>query len=126
MAMAHILVVEDETTTAMQYEHWLKRAGYTVDIASSVDDALEKAKEVSPDLLLVDILLDKGKDKPEKDGVDFVEEMQARGENIPVIYATGHFDDDPTKERADMTKPFRFWYKPITETQLLEAVEMAL
>ena len=56
-----ILVVEDENIVALDIENRLKNLGFTVlPVISSGEEAVEKAYEYKPDLILMDILL-KGK-----------------------------------------------------------------
>jgi len=63
---ASILVVEDESLVAKDIQNRLKKFGYNVPaIATSGEEAIKKAGEFSPDLVLMDIRL-KGK----MDGVE--------------------------------------------------------
>jgi len=58
---ASILVVEDESLVAKDIQNRLKKFGYNVPaIATSGEEAIKKAGEFSPDLVLMDIRL-KGK-----------------------------------------------------------------
>ncbi|MBI5207156.1 MAG: response regulator [Candidatus Firestonebacteria bacterium] len=53
-----ILVVEDESIVAMHISESLKKMGYSVPaIAVSGEDAVMKALEIKPDLILMDIVL---------------------------------------------------------------------
>lgn len=56
-----ILLVEDNPQIIDLYTTVLKNAGFTVDLAGTVDEALEKAKQLQPDLILLDIMLPGGK-----------------------------------------------------------------
>jgi len=61
MNEASILVVEDESLVAKDIQNRLKKFGYNVPaIATSGEEAIKKAGEFSPDLVLMDIRL-KGK-----------------------------------------------------------------
>ena len=51
---AKLLVVDDEPRTAQLTAELLRRAGYSVDVASSGTEALELIRSVSPDLMLLD------------------------------------------------------------------------
>ena len=58
LKQSKILVVEDEALTGMELEKKLVQWGYdVVGIVSSGEDAVEKALELEPDLILMDILL---------------------------------------------------------------------
>lgn len=75
MAATKILVVEDEGLTAMEIQRKLKNWGYDVpSFAFSRKEAVKKAKEIKPDLILMDIML-KGKG----DGIDAAQEIKELG-----------------------------------------------
>jgi PleD family two-component response regulator len=59
MKGSRILVVEDERITALDIKYRLEDLGYIVTAAvSSGQDAIEKAEETKPDLVLMDIMID--------------------------------------------------------------------
>jgi len=56
--MSKILVVEDEAIILLQLEEILHAIGYTVaGLAASGEDAVEKARRLKPDLVLMDIVM---------------------------------------------------------------------
>jgi len=57
---AKILVVEDDPDIIESVRLVLESAGYEVDSATSVPEALEKVEEVKPDLVLLDIMMPDG------------------------------------------------------------------
>ncbi|WP_392530827.1 response regulator [Nostoc sp. C117] len=120
MTKAKILVVEDEAIVAKDLQYRLKKFGYTVpEIASSGEEAINKAVEISPDLVLMDIRL-KGK----MDGIEAAQEIYKRLD-IPVIYLTAYADDN-TLERAKITEPFGYLLKPFKEKELQTNIEITL
>ena len=119
MADARILVVEDEGIVAEDLSQVLERLGYKVaDIIAEGEKVLDRARELNPDLVLMDIVL-----KGEKSGIDVAGELSR--ENIPVIYVTAHADE-ATLEKAKRTGPFGFILKPFEEQALKSTIEMAL
>jgi len=117
---AHILVVEDENIVAKDIEHRLKALGYNVSaLASSGEEALQKARDACPDLVLMDIRL-----KGAMDGVDTAEELR-RQFNVPVVYLTAYADAN-TLQRAKVTQPFGYILKPFEERELYTCIEVAL
>lgn len=56
-----ILLVEDNPEIIDLYTTVLKMGGFDVQLASTVDDALEMAKQFLPELILLDIMLPGGK-----------------------------------------------------------------
>jgi len=115
-----ILVVEDESVIAMHISSSLKKLGYTVlSVLSRGEDAIQKAEELRPDLILMDIML-----KGEMDGIEATEQIQSRF-NIPVAYLTAH-GDEATLQRAKISEPFGYILKPFKEKELHVAIEIAL
>lgn len=113
-----ILIVEDESITALGIKHKLERLGYSVvDIESSGSGAIEKAQELEPDLILMDIVL-----KGEMDGIEAAQKIKL---DIPIIYLTAYFDDG-TLQRARSTKHYGYITKPFTDGNLKSAIEIAL
>ena len=120
MAKARILVVEDDNIIVMELEDRLQRLGYTVCATmASGEEALEKAEEMHPDLVLMDIRL-----KGAMDGIEAAAAIRARFD-IPAVYVTAYADKD-TLQRAKITEPYGYIIKPFEERELHIAVEMAL
>ncbi len=76
-----ILIIEDEKVLLDLLEKRMKAEGYEVIIAFDGEDGIRKAKEYSPNLILLDIVM------PKKDGFEVMEELAADQElkKIPVI-----------------------------------------
>lgn len=120
MAYAQILIVEDEEFEAMLIQDALKRLGYEIaGIASSGEEAVKKAEELRPDLVLMDIVL-KGK----MDGIEAANQIH-KCCDIPVIYLTG-LTGDQLLERVELTEPFGYILKPFQERELHTVIEIAL
>jgi len=115
-----ILVVEDGLIMARDIEARLKKMSYdVVGIAGSGDEAVRKAKDLSPDLVLMDVNLKGG-----VDGIHAAELIRGRAD-IPVVYITG-YSDVQTLRRARATDPFGYILKPFEERELHGTIEMAL
>lgn len=115
-----ILVVEDEIITARDIEAKLKKLGHgVVGIASSGEEAIQKAAELTPDMILMDITLE-GK----MDGIEASIEID-KHQNIPIIYLTAH-TDLITLHRAKVTEPHGYIVKPFTQRDLIITISMAL
>lgn len=120
MPAAKILIVEDEGLTAMELQRKLKLTGYDVPtFAFSGKEAIKKAEEIKPDLVLMDIFL-KGK----IDGIDAAEEIK-KNMGIPIIFLTAHGDKN-TQERAKGTEPFAYLLKPFDIDLLRQNIDQAL
>ena len=120
MINAQVLVVEDDGIIALDVESQLKSIGYSVSaLASSAEEALAKAAETQPDLVLMDIRL-----KGELDGIAAAEQIRRRY-GIPVVYLTAHADDE-TLSRAKRTEPAGYVLKPVDTRELHASIELAL
>ena len=120
MKAAQILVVEDENIVAKDVENRLKNMGYKVPAVSATgEDAIMKAEEHRPDLVLMDIML-----KGTMDGVTAAEKIRHQF-NIPVIYVTA-YSDQSTLDRAKISEPYGYLLKPFEERELHSTIEMAL
>ncbi|MBV8813093.1 MAG: response regulator [Verrucomicrobia bacterium] len=104
----HALIVEDEAKAATFLFKGLTENGWTVDIASDGRAALAFLREISYEIVLLDVLL------PGCDGWSVIRQMRAAGVTTPVIFLTAR---DSLGERirgldsgADdyLVKPFAF------------------
>ncbi|OUL22604.1 hybrid sensor histidine kinase/response regulator [Nostoc sp. T09] len=115
-----ILVVENEIIIACDIKTCLEKAGYTVPaIAAYGKQAIAKAAELRPDLVLMDVML-----KGEMSGIEAAAEIGTRF-NIPVVYLTA-YSDPSNLQKAKTTQPFGYILKPFEETQLITTIEIAL
>ena len=120
MARVDVMVVEDEAIVAKDIQRQLTRFGYGVAaLASSGEEAVEKAAQVHPDLVLMDIRL-----KGELDGIQATQEIR-RQSDIPVVYLTAYADEQ-TAERAKATEPNGYLLKPFEGRELQMAIEIAV
>jgi len=120
MVKSKILVVEDERIVAEDIRENLERLGYAVlDIASSGTEAIEKAEELHPDLIMMDIRL-----KGSMNGIEATHRIHQQLD-VPIIYLTAYADED-TLQRAKQTQPFGYLIKPFKEKELHTTIEVAL
>lgn len=85
--LRRLLVVEDESLMSSLLAEVLTAAGFEVDIASNVLDALESVKEFDPDAALLDISLGEG-----PSGLDLAHVLHAQRPDIALIFLTKHPD----------------------------------
>jgi len=120
MAIARILIVEDEILIARKIESSLCQLGYeVVGIASDAEVAIQKTTESYPDLVLMDIVI-----QGDRDGVTVAQQLRDRFQ-IPVIYLTAYADEE-TLQRAKLTQPLGYILKPFNRRDLRVAIEIAL
>ncbi len=119
MEKTRILVVEDESIVALDIKKRLERLGYAVAAtAYSGSEAIERAGETHPDVVLMDIRM-----PGSMDGIDAAAQIREQFD-IPVVYLTA-YGDEATLERAKVTKPFGYIIKPFDDRDLRVAVEIA-
>lgn len=82
--MKTVLVVDDEKDIVQLIRYNLEREGFKVESASDGNEALKKAVDLKPDVILLDIML------PGKDGYDVIKSLNQseKTANIPVIFLT--------------------------------------
>jgi DNA-binding NarL/FixJ family response regulator len=115
-----ILIVEDEAIVAMDLEQRLGGLGYAVaGTVTNADDALMKAVELQPQLVLMDIALSNG-----SDGIEAAKRIRGKLD-IPIVYLSAHADV-ATLERAKVTEPSGYVVKPYNERELHATIELAL
>jgi DNA-binding response OmpR family regulator len=100
-----ILVVEDEPTLQETIAYNLSKEGYEVEVAGDGHTALETARRMGPNLLLLDIML------PGLDGLEITRILR-REMNVPIIMLTARDDEIDRVVGLEMgaddylTKPF--------------------
>jgi CheY-like chemotaxis protein len=120
MDKTKVMVVEDERIVARDLARQLTDLGYdVVATAYSGEEAVQKAGELHPDLVLMDIVLS-GK----MDGIQAAEKITAHS-GTPVVYLTS-YADDKTFGRAKLTGPSGYILKPVEKKQLHVALELAM
>ena len=116
-----ILVVEDDAIISELIMWRLKDMGYSnTTFVTSGEEAIEKAKQVYPDLVLMDITLE-----GDLDGIDTIIEIKKFLPGVPFVYLSSHMEDDII-ERALATRPSGYIAKPFEDFELRMGIEIAL
>ncbi|MBU0458755.1 response regulator [Patescibacteria group bacterium] len=89
-----VLIVEDEKPLAHALELKLSHEGFETQIVSDGAQALEKAKEFKPDIILLDLIM------PCMDGFTFLEELKKEGAKTAVIVLS-NLGQDEDRKRAE-------------------------
>ena len=114
-----IMVVEDESIVRMDVSLMLEDAGYSV-VAQAGDGekAVEQAFEHKPDLIIMDIKM------PKLNGLK-ASEIISKKTGTPILLLTAYSQKEFV-DKAKNANIFGYLVKPITETSLIPAVEIAL
>src|SRR4051794_14913730 len=84
-----VLVVEDDPSIAIGLRINLEREGYEVHVAEDGERGLELARSISPDLLVLDVML------PKRNGLEVLHQLRIEGQMMPIIILsakTGEMD----------------------------------
>ena len=113
-----IVVAEDESLIRMDIVETLRDQGF--DVVGEAGDglkAIELAKELKPDLMVMDIKM------PDMDGLSAAEQIAKL--RIPVVFLTA-FNQQELVTRASEVGAMAFLVKPFSPEDLLPAIEVAL
>lgn len=117
---ATVLIVEDQRLVAADLAIQLRSFGYRiVGFASSGAEAITKARELSPGVVLMDINLE-----GEMDGTEAARQIRSFS-GCAIVFLTA-FSDVATLERAKLAEPGGYVVKPASPVELRCAVEVAL
>ncbi len=114
-----ILLVDDQDTIRFFLEKTLRQEGYEAVTARTGAEAIEKAREVVPDLVLLDLKL------PDMDGLEVLRRIKEVFPEIGVVMITA-FGDIETAVTAMKHGAFDFVSKPINLEQLLMVIRKGL
>jgi response regulator NasT len=117
-AAVRILVAEDEALIRLDLAEMLQEAGYdVVGQASNGEQAVEMAKELTPDLVIMDVKM------PVMDGITAAEEIGS-AKICPVVMLTA-FSQTELVERARDAGVMAYIVKPFTANDLAPAIDIA-
>lgn len=112
-----VIIVEDDLILNLLYESYLERLGFQTEGELVYGKtAIEVAKELEPDLIIMDISLE-----GEIDGIEAMLEIRKFSE-VPVIYITGNSDPYHV-ERAKETNFLDYLTKPIEFDDLKQSID---
>ncbi len=120
MAIAKIMIVEDEDLVGKELRASLEDLGYAVtSVVKTGEQAFEKAVQDRPNLILMDIQL-----KGQMDGIKAAELIRS-SVDIPTIFLMEYADKEKL-ERAKLTIPFGYILKPFQDRDLKVTIDMGL
>jgi DNA-binding response OmpR family regulator len=116
-----VLIVEDDAMIAWDMSLSLEAAGFQVcGIVSNGMAALEQARDIGPDVVLMDVNLKEG-----MDGIETARAIRERRADTPIIFVTG-FGDPETSARIRAVNPNGYLLKPVMPEELEAAIIRAL
>jgi two-component system, chemotaxis family, sensor kinase CheA len=117
---APILVIDDSLTTRMLEQSILESAGYEVDVATSGEEALERARKRRYALFLVDV------EMPGMDGFSFIERASAEPvlRDIPAVLVTSRSSPEDRRRGKDVGAKAYIVKGEFDQTELLESIRL--
>jgi DNA-binding response OmpR family regulator len=117
--LARILVIEDNEDLAFGLRNNLEIEGYGVELATDGRSGLIRARELQPDLVVLDLML------PSLDGYRVLRELREEGNAVPVVILTAR------TEEADKVRGFRlgaddYVTKPFGILELIARVDAVM
>ena len=111
-----ILVIEDDEYSRDALAHLLSSEGYEAQSASNGESGLEKAHEMHPDVIVLDLNL------PDIDGKHVIEMIRSDGplKNVPILVVTG--DEDKAAQAAVDLGADGYLTKPVEFDDLIKAI----
>ena len=84
-----VLLVDDDLTLREMYEERLKKEGFSIVQATNGEEAIQKAKEIKPAVVLLDIMM------PKVNGFDVLKNFRGDAElkEVPIIVLTALIQD---------------------------------
>lgn len=117
--MKKILICEDETDVQKSLGNILKDKGFEISSAEDGERAINMAKEINPDLVLLDIRM------PKVDGLEVAREIRKFNSQAKIIFITAFQSPELIKE-ATKYDIVDYIVKPTTTANILNVVNAAL
>ena len=125
-----VLIVDDELDQRIYVATLFKTSGYTVIVTKNGNEGLQKAKELRPDLIILDVMM------PEVGGVDMYRKLKSDSalRDIPVIMLTGVGEKSFShylkmlniQIKESIPEPDAYMEKPLDHEKMLELAEQLL
>ncbi len=112
-----VLIVDDDEAVRDLIEFVIKKEGFKVDKAADGEEALQKARQISPDIILLDLML------PKFGGFEILRELQSdETVNIPIVIITGRYTDRSTSDMIRQEPNVKDFIEKPVKPQALAAV----
>jgi two-component system, NtrC family, response regulator AtoC len=116
--MRRVLVVDDEESLRVVVRSFLRRDGYEVEVASSVEEALALIESFGPDFVITDVRM------PKLGGLDLLATLKAKGSPATVIVMSAYGNVDLAIE-AMKAGAYDYIQKPFKAEELLLTLRKA-
>jgi DNA-binding NtrC family response regulator len=117
--MAQLLVIEDELVLAKNIARFFEQQGHSVAVANDGKSGVERARELAPDVVIVDFQL------PNLNGLEVIRELRRLDEETRIVMITGHGSINLAVE-AMKAGSMDLLTKPLSLASLNEVVQRAI
>ena len=112
-----VLIVDDDESVRELIEFIVKKEGFRIEKAADGEEALQKARAVNPDLILLDLML------PKYGGFEILRELQAdETSGIPIVIITGRYTDRSTSDMIKQEPNVREFIEKPVKPQILTSL----
>jgi len=115
-----VLVIDDEENFCKLVKKNIEQTGeFEAHIATNGDDGIRLAREIKPDLILLDVVM------PEMDGADVLSLIR-NDESIkdtPVVFFTAIVKEEEANSQASLTRGYSFLAKTVTGRELIACIK---
>jgi CheY-like chemotaxis protein len=117
--MKRVMVVDDDKDFLEEIGHTLRSGGYNAVMISESINAVKKAVEYMPDIILLDLKMDK------KSGFKIADELMSnpKTKDIPVVAITGVFTHQEHRLLMKICNIRECLIKPINPSDIIDKVE---
>jgi len=118
---AEILIIDDNSDIREILNDLILEAGYSTRLAANYNQALTEIDKKLPDVAIIDVKLDKG----DNDGIELLNHIKNKNNNIPVIIISGHANIEMAIKSLK-SGAFEFIQKPFDKERLLNFIRRAI
>lgn len=112
-----ILIVEDDDLMIVILQFILKKEGYQISIAKDGLNAIERMPEISPDMVITDIMI------PFRSGLEVISYVKTNYKNIPIIVISSLGEEESTVVEAFKLGADDFVPKPFNPNEVVARVK---
>ena len=119
MSQGMIAIVDDDDVVREAMKSLMRSLGYNASTFGSADEFLKSEQVSNTSCLVTDLQM------PGLSGIDLQDWLIARGHRIPIIFITGHPNDN-VRARAMKAGAIGFLVKPVDVDQLIGCIKKVL
>jgi two-component system alkaline phosphatase synthesis response regulator PhoP len=120
MYKKRVLIIDDEENFCRLVKKNIEQTGeFEVHIATNGDDGIRLAREIKPDLILLDVVM------PGMDGADVISLIR-NDESIkdtPIVFLTAIVREEEVSSQASFTKGYSLLSKTVTVGELMACIK---